>query len=391
MEQSTADIVLKQAAEALGRRDGGGARQLLQPLMTQSPGPAPLFLMAQACRLESDFVAEADSLDRLLELQPRHLGALIMKGDALVRSGDADGAFSPYQAAASLGEEARRRGEALPPNLASELGRLSRWMQDYVANRAFRIDQALAEGGFGPGKRSERINEALAILRGEAPVQLQQPTSFYFPGLPQRSFYERKEFDWVAGLEARSSDIRSELEALLGEESPGFEAYVPADADRSSGTAPNAHLAGDTSWSAYHLLRGGEPVEGHADRCPKTLEALEAAPMPRVAGRSPMALFSMLKPGAHIRPHHGLFNFRLICHLPLIVPPDCTLRVGNQQREWREAELLIFDDSMEHEAWNRSDRQRVILLFEIWRPEVNEADREALTVLLEAANITAED
>jgi aspartyl/asparaginyl beta-hydroxylase len=46
---------------------------------------------------------------------------------------------------------------------------------------------------------------------------------------------------------------------------------------------------------------------------------------------------------------------------------------------------------MEHEAWNRSDRQRVILLFEIWRPEVGEADREALTLLLEAANIGAED
>ena len=104
-----------------------------------------------------------------------------------------------------------------------------------------------------------------------------------------------------------------------------------------------------------------------------------------------MALFSLLKPGAHIRPHHGLFNFRLICHLPLIVPADCTLRVGNRQRQWREGELLIFDDSMEHEAWNRSDRQRIILLFEIWRPEIGAADREALTLLLEAANIAAED
>ena len=104
-----------------------------------------------------------------------------------------------------------------------------------------------------------------------------------------------------------------------------------------------------------------------------------------------MALFSLLKPGAHIRPHHGLFNFRLICHLPLTVPPGCTLRVGNQERSWSEGELLIFDDSMEHEARNQSDRQRIILLFEIWRPEITEADREALKVLLEAANITAED
>ena len=65
----------------------------------------------------------------------------------------------------------------------------------------------------------------------------------------------------------------------------------------------------------------------------------KACPLPRIAGRAPMALFSLLKPGAHIRPHHGLFNFRLICHLPLIVPPGCTLRVGNQERSWSEGKL----------------------------------------------------
>jgi aspartyl/asparaginyl beta-hydroxylase (cupin superfamily) len=132
-------------------------------------------------------------------------------------------------------------------------------------------------------------------------------------------------------------------------------------------------------------------VAGHAERFPATLAALARAPLPYIAGRSPMALFSLLKADSHIRPHHGLFNFRLICHLPLIVPGDCMLRVGNQQRPWQEGQMLIFDDSMEHEAWNRSDRQRIILLFEIWRPEISKEDREALTVLLEAANISAED
>ncbi|MFL6722976.1 MAG: aspartyl/asparaginyl beta-hydroxylase domain-containing protein, partial [Sphingomicrobium sp.] len=221
--------------------------------------------------------------------------------------------------------------------------------------------------------------------------QVQQPTSFYFPGLPQRSFYEREEFDWAPALEERTGTIKAELEALLRSQAEQFEPYIGADADRSGGTAPNAHLAGDASWSAFHLLKGGVPVEGHAERFPETLATLQLAPLPRVADRSPMALFSLLKPGAHIRPHHGSFNFRLICHLPLIVPSDCTLRVGNQQRQWREGELLIFDDSMEHEAWNRSNQQRIILLFEVWRPEIGEADREALRVLLEAARISAED
>nr|WP_283938025.1 aspartyl/asparaginyl beta-hydroxylase domain-containing protein [Sphingomonas caseinilyticus] len=375
----------------MGRRDGAAARRLLGSLAPEAINPGNLFLLAQACRMEGDEAAEASAIDRLLRAQPLHLGALLMKGAALARTGDEDGAMAPYQAAVSIAQQVRQRGENLPPMLAAEVDRAAQWVGRHIAERAARIDEALARSGFGPGSRSQRIDEALGILRGDLPIQLQEPTSFYFPGLPQRSFYEREEFEWASALEANTPAIKTELEAMLAAQAEQFEPYVAADADRSSGTAPNAHLAGSTSWSAYHLLKGGEPVEGHAEQFPATLAALQGAPLTRIAGRAPMALFSLLKPGAHIRPHHGLFNFRLICHLPLIVPPGCALRVGNQERQWREGELLIFDDSMEHEARNQSDRQRIILLFEIWRPEISEADREALTVLLEAANITAED
>lgn len=385
------DAVLRQAAEALGRGDAATARTLLEPLVAENPTPPSLFMLAQAYRTAGDEASEADVVSRLLVIQPGHLGALLMKGAALSRNGDDDGAVAPYRAAVAIAEQARRRGDNLPPMLANEVSRAAQWVQEHISNRASRIDQALAEGGFGPGRRSDRIEEALAILRGEAPIQLQQPTSFYFPGLPQRPFYEREEFAWAPALEAETATIKAELEALLKSQAEEFEPYVAADADRSGGTAPNAHLAGDASWSAYHLLKGGQPVAGHAERFPATLAALAEVPMPCIADRAPMALLSLLKPGAHIRPHHGLFNFRLICHLPLIAPPDCMLRAGNRQKQWREGELIIFDDSMEHEAWNRSDRQRIILLFEIWRPEIGEADREALTLLLEAANISAED
>ena len=391
MNQAGTEAILSQAVEAMGRRDGATARRLLGSLAPEAITAGNLFLLAQACRMQGDEAAEASAIERLLKVQPLHLGALLMKGAALVRTGNDDGAMAPYQAAVSIAQQVGQRGEKLPPMLGAEVDRAAQWIGRHIADRSARIDDALSKSGFGPGSRSPRIDEALGILRGELPIQVQQPTSFYFPGLPQRSFYERAEFEWATALEAETATIRAELEALLAAQAGEFEPYVPADADRSSGTAPNAHLAGSTSWSAYHLLKGGEPVQGHAEHFPATLAALERLPLPRIAQRSPMALFSLLKPGAHIRPHHGLFNFRLICHLPLIVPSGCTLRVGNQERSWRESELLIFDDSMEHEARNQSDRERIILLFEIWRPEISQADREALTVLLEAANITAED
>jgi aspartyl/asparaginyl beta-hydroxylase (cupin superfamily) len=92
-------------------------------------------------------------------------------------------------------------------------------------------------------------------------------------------------------------------------------------------------------------------------------------------------MFSLLAPGARIMPHTGMFNTRLVCHLPLIVPPDCGFRVGNAVREWEEGRLMVFDDSIEHEAWNDSDRDRVVLIFDIWRPDLTARERGELAAL----------
>jgi aspartyl/asparaginyl beta-hydroxylase (cupin superfamily) len=112
--------------------------------------------------------------------------------------------------------------------------------------------------------------------------------------------------------------------------------------------------------------------------------ALRDAPLTRVPGRSPNVLFSQLRPGARIPPHHGFVNTRLIVHLPLVVPSGCAFRVGNETRAWVEGRAWLFDDTIEHEAWNESDRTRVILLFETWRPELTGAERAQVTALFQA-------
>ena len=106
--------------------------------------------------------------------------------------------------------------------------------------------------------------------------------------------------------------------------------------------------------------------------------------MCRVANRSPSVLFSLLRPGAHIPAHTGMVNTRLIGHLPLIVPPGCEFRVGNEMRPWVEGKAWMFDDTIEHEAWNRSGETRVILLFEIWRPELTPAERALVDAMFAA-------
>lgn len=92
-------------------------------------------------------------------------------------------------------------------------------------------------------------------------------------------------------------------------------------------------------------------------------------------------MFSVLKPGAHIPPHTGVSNTRLVVHLPLIVPRHCRFRVGNETRTWTKGEAWVFDDTIEHEAFNDSEETRIILIFDVWQPAITPAERLAIKSL----------
>jgi aspartyl/asparaginyl beta-hydroxylase (cupin superfamily) len=378
-----AEAMIRSAVAALQRGDPGEAVKLLRAAAESGAVPPPWFLLAQACRHGGDPRGEVTALDRLLDSEPRHLGGLIMRGDCHLRAGDRRAAASFYGAA--LGAAAAG-GEQISPLMANELRRAeaaaAELQREFAAHLEKRLDEC-----FGGAPLARRVAAAVDLMLGRRQVFLQQPSSFYFPGLPQIEFYERDQFPWLAEIESAIPAIRSELEAVLDEDG-AFAPYVEGDPNRPRSLH---RLLGDPIWSAFHLWKQGLPVAGNAERCPATMAALERAPMPRIAGRSPMALFSLLRPGAHIAPHNGLLNTRLICHIPLIVPGRCRLRVGNDVREWEEGKALIFDDSVEHEAWNESEGTRVVLLFEIWRPELGEEERRQLTALFEAIELDGAD
>jgi len=132
------------------------------------------------------------------------------------------------------------------------------------------------------------------------------------------------------------------------------------------------------------LIKDGVTVAENAARCPVTIAALHDVPLCRIDNRTPSVLISLLRPGVRIPPHHGFMNARLICHLPLVVPPQCALRVGNETRAWHEGQVVIFDDSMEHEAWNLSQEPRAVLIFDVWRPELSEQERSLVAAMLGA-------
>ena len=368
------DALARSGMDALRRGDAAAARVAFEAITAAGNAPSQAWvLLAQSCALLGDHVAADAALDAVLQMEPRNLYALLMKGDAFARAGDNRAAVSWYMKAVNAGA-GRKLSPDLVPRLAAAQAHLDR------AGGSFRhhLDATLATRGVADA--GPRFAEALAILSGEKQLYLQSPTSFFFPGLPHTQYFDPADFAWVVGLEAAAPAIRAELEAVLATDT-GLKPYVEADPTR-----PNkGHmLLGDPDWSAFHLIENGAPVAGNADRCPATLAALADLPIPRIAGRSPMALFSVLKPHTHIPPHSGMLNTRAIVHLPLIVPENCRLRVGNDVRSVIEGKVMIFDDSIEHEAWNDSDETRVILLFEIWRPELSAAERHALTAMFEA-------
>lgn len=241
-------------------------------------------------------------------------------------------------------------------------------------------ERRLVERGVDPASHSSRFREALDLAAERRKPFLSEPTDFFYPGLPHTQFFDSSSFGWARNVESQTAVIRTELEDILSSSEDEFRAYIAEHVDPKA-LGANLPLLGSKDWSVLFLCENGWLSPSTVDRCPVTWTTMLQAPLPRISGWGPTVMFSVLKGGARIAPHTGMINTRLICHLPLIVPPGCAFRVGNEVREWKVGELMIFDDTIEHEAWNDSDLDRVVLIFDIWRPELSEQERFELLAL----------
>jgi len=379
MSNAEVETLVRDSVAALQRGDAAAARTGLEAVTATGRGNAQVWMiLAMALHRLGDGTAEEAALDEVLKLDPRAIRALVMKGDLKAMAGDDRGASSFYNSAVRFADAS---GAQLPADLKAEIERARRLATEAARHYREHLQGWLDQQGVRRDQRSKHFQQSLDIMFGDKRVYVQQPSMYYFPGLPQVQFYEREQFDWVAGVESATGDIRRELLAVL-EEDGLFRPYLVSDPRRPRSGYHG--LVDNSEWSTLYLWENGGPVPGVADRCPRTMEVMRSVPLPHITTRAPSILFSLLRPGARIPPHHGVLNARLICHLPLIVPDRCGFRVGNETREWEEGKLLVFDDSIEHEAWNDSDRDRVVLIFDVWRPELSEADRRAITTMFEA-------
>jgi len=372
------------------RGDAARARELFQRATAADPGHPSLWSnLAASLRALGQQQEEMEAIERALALEPRHLASLLQKGALIEARGDPRNAARAYRnALATL-----PAGVTPPPTVSAALERAREVVRNDDAALASAIEERLAaireRHGSGPYRRVDKCIELLTAQRSR---YTPQPTFMYFPEIPAVEFFDRAEFPWLDAVEAAAEDIRTELTSVLVSDRAGLEPYiaypegVPLDQWKE--------LNKSRRWSAYFLWNQSVAQPGHLARCPRTMEALKGAPQCDVAGRGPTVFFSILDAGTHIPPHTGVTNTRVTVHLPLIVPPDCGFRVGSETREWVPGKAWVFDDTIEHEAWNRSDAPRAVLIFDIWNPYLSEAERDLVRAATEVVGtyygVTAE-
>jgi aspartate beta-hydroxylase len=363
------------------RGEAAKARELFERATQADPGHPSLWSnLAASLNVLGLQQAEMEAIERALALEPRHLASLLQKAALIESRGDTRNAARTYRNALAT----IPAGVEPAPAVSAMIARARDAVSADEAALAAAIDEQLAairdRHGGGQFRRADRCIEFLTRKRAR---YNSEPTFMYFPDIPALEFFDRGEFPWLDAVEAATDDIRTELTTVLVSDRAGLEPYISYP-EQGLPLDRWKQLNKSRAWSAYFLWNQGVPQPAHLARCPRTAEIVKSAPQCDVAGRGPTAFFSILEPGTHIPPHTGVTNTRLTVHLPLIVPPDCGFRVGSETREWVPGAAWVFDDTIEHEAWNRSDAPRAVLIFDIWNPYLSEAERDLVRAATEA-------
>lgn len=342
--------------------------------------------LAKAQRLVGDDDAEQRALEEALAIDQVHLMALIRLAELHQRRGELGAATDRWNVALHFLVQVPDR----TPQLGELIDRASAFLAGQRQAFADALDAGLAEAlGAASDRDRDRASAACDMMVGRRAMLPHHCHGFFYPFLPADEFFDRAHFPWLGQLEAATPFIRDELQAILASADPGLAPYI----DMPPGTPRNlwSDLDRSPDWSALHLWRDGQRVDAICERFPRTAALVDSLPVARIPGRAPAVFFSILRAGKTIPPHTGVTNIRSIVHLPLIVPDGCGFRVGSETRAWREGEAFVFDDTIEHEAWNRGDRDRALLILDCWNPHLSDQEREMVLRIFEISDAQRPD
>jgi aspartate beta-hydroxylase len=200
------------------------------------------------------------------------------------------------------------------------------------------------DSGLDGDERFRRYVNWLADTGDSAPLGV-------YPDLASKPWYDPADFPLACYLESHFEQIRQEVLAL--------------DPSRFQRESERIRRSGD--WDVMFLYERGRRRDDVCDACPVTARGIETHETMRTAAG--LIYVSRMRANTHIQAHRGPTNLRLRCHLGITVPSgDCAIRVGNETHQWSEGRCLVFDDHFEHEAWNHTAEERIVLIADIWHP-----------------------
>jgi len=224
------------------------------------------------------------------------------------------------------------------------------------------------------------LNRVNGRKRAPPPTPWQSGCPEIFAGLRAKPVWESNECEWLRPFEQNFAAIRDELLALRSQR--GFQPLKLPSWTSKKNTLPSpdgsgsvSHDAGD--WNVFYLYLHEVGFPENCERCPVTVGLLKG-----LGARSySHAFFSALTPGTHILAHHGPTNKKLRVHLPLIGASGSELRVADTILRGEEGKCMVFDDSFEHEAWHKGDSTRIVLVFDVWHPDLSDKEVQFLSFL----------
>ena len=369
--------IVAEADRAAAAGDLQSAHSLLLQACEDATDPALFLRLAGIQRAIGQPRLALESVHRALASAPRDFTTLLMRASLL------DALKHPEASEAWAHAIAQKPEGELPSGLAQVVAQAEQRAAAWQSERDAKLRSAMSRAEEdADDELRERLERYRSNILRRTRAYHSEPTHFHYPGLVEREFHPRRLFPWLEALEAATGEIAGELRDVLESERAELVPYIiypehlPLDQWRS--------LNKNLDWTAIHLLQNGVRVERNAAMCPKTMAVLAQIDQPVIAGSSPNAMFSLLAPKTAIPPHVGVSNARLVCHLPLIVPEGCWFRVGGETRYWRKGEAFVFDDTIEHEALNPSDELRIVFIFDVWRPELERVERQAIAAAIEA-------
>lgn len=248
----------------------------------------------------------------------------------------------------------------------------------------FSVGDPILQGFIDAGP--ERLSQAVSNFlnpKVHSMLPFQRPTFLYYPDLKSVPIYKSEAFHWVEVLESNYAAIRDECLALVTNPASTKEIILSSVTEGSV-------------WQSFVLYEEGTICEANAAACPFTMSCL--AKLPVLAGSAlGYCYVSVVKPGTHITPHFGPSNVKLRCHFGLDIPEasleELGMKVAQETTGWQNGKCLVFDDSFLHEVWCRESvpSPRIVLLLDVWHPDLAQCEIDALNYCLSAAPANSSD